>query len=82
VIADAKEIALGDRFASNALAVVFDTIRRTHIDHVVLAIEELDHGVLARHVRIFDRHVARLLTAANDEAVLVHGETLAVVDNR
>jgi len=68
--------------AGHALAVDRDAVRRAHVDHEVDAILELDHRVLAGHVRVLEREVARLLAAADDVAVLRHRVTLAVVHER
>src|SRR5690606_36148363 len=82
VIADAKSIAFVDGFALNALSVVLDAVGRAHVHDVILAVEKLDHRVLAGHVGIFDRQVARLLAATDDEAVLVDPEHLTLVLDR
>lgn len=79
MVADAVLVAFTDGFARDALATEFDAVCRTHIDHVVLAVQVFDHGVLTRDVRIFDREVARLFAAADDETVLVHDESFAAV---
>src|SRR4051812_25663865 len=61
VIADSKDIALGDLFPSNALTVVLDAVGRAHVDHEVDAVLVLDHRMLPRHVRVLQRQVAGLL---------------------
>lgn len=81
VVADPEDVTVGDSLTGDALTVVFDTVRGAHIDHVVLAVEELDHGVLSRHIGIFDGEVAALLAASDDEAVFVHDAALALVPN-
>src|SRR5688572_12476284 len=69
VVADLEGVAFVDHFTLHALPVILDAVRRAHIDDVILSARELDHRVLARHVRVFDGEVARLLAATDDEAV-------------
>ncbi len=72
VVANAELVTGGDRLALQPLAVELNSVRRAHIHHEVLPVEALHHGVLTGDVWILDRQVARLLTAADDEAILVH----------
>src|SRR5690606_24788576 len=65
VIADPEDVALGDLLPRDPLTVVLDAVRRAHVDHEVDAVLVLDHRVLARHVRVLERQVARLLAAAD-----------------
>src|SRR5262245_55361028 len=81
VITDAEHVAFGDLLPGDALAVVLDAVGRAHVDHEVDAVLVLDHRVLARDVRILEREIARLLSAADDEAVLRDGDLLALVDD-
>src|SRR5690349_15910099 len=81
VIADAEHVTLGDLLPRDPLAVVLDAVGRAHVDHEVDAVLVLDHRVLAGHVRVLQREVARLLAAADDEAILRHADLLALVDD-
>ena len=76
-----EHVPFGDLLPGDALAVVLDAVGRAHVDHEVDAVLELDHRVLARHVRVLQREVARLLAAADDEAVLRDRDLVALVDH-
>src|SRR5690606_22172097 len=76
VIADPEHVALADRPALHALAVVLDAVRRAHVHDVVAPVRELDHRVLAGHVRILDRQITGLPPATDDEALLGDRENL------
>jgi hypothetical protein len=80
VIADPEHVTFRDLFSSDALPVELDAIGRPHVDHEVRPVLELDHRVLARHVRILQSQIARLLAAADDEAVLRNGKPLSLVN--
>ncbi len=47
VVADVEHVAGCDRLTLKSLAVELDAVGRAHVDHEVLAVETLDHRVLA-----------------------------------
>src|SRR3972149_7304183 len=80
VVADAERVTLVDHLPLHTLTVVLDAIGRAHVPDVVLPVQKLDHRVLTRDVRVFDRQVTRLLPSADDDAVLRDREALAAVE--
>ena len=81
MVTDAEGVSFHNDLSLDALTLVLHAIGRTHVHDEVLAIDELDHGVLTRHIGIFDGQIARLLAAPNNEAVFRDREALPLVVN-
>ena len=79
VVANAELVTGGDRLALQPSSVELNSVGRAHVHHEVLSIEALHHGVLTGYIRILDRQVARLLSTADDEAILVHFVLLSAI---
>ncbi len=79
MVTDAEGIVVRDDLTGDALSVVLDAVGRTHVNHVVLAVEEFDHGMLPGDVGVLDGEVGGLFSAADDEAVFGDGVGLVVV---
>lgn len=81
MIANANQVTVCQCLFLDALPEVLKSIGRAQIHNVVGRAVELNHGVLSRHVGIFNRKIATLLAAANDEFLLVDDEILSLVTN-
>ena len=79
VVTNSKHITLADGLALHALPVEFNPVGRPQVHQVICAIGELNHCVLARNVGIFDRQVACLFAATDDEALFGDRKTLSQV---
>lgn len=70
VIAHAERVAVLHFMTLNAFPAELNAVGRAHVDHEILAVHQLNHGVLAGYVGILDGQIRSLFTSTDNEAVL------------